>query len=84
MVLQQSGATVTVPAGMSILEALEANGFDAPNSCREGICGTCEVAVVEGIPEHRGSLLSEEERAANETLMICVGRALCPKLVLDL
>jgi ferredoxin-NADP reductase len=84
VVLQQSGATVTVPAGMSILEALEANGIDAPNSCREGICGTCEVAVVEGVPEHRDSLLSEEERAANETVMICVGRALCPKLVLDL
>ncbi|HET8599521.1 MAG TPA: PDR/VanB family oxidoreductase [Segeticoccus sp.] len=84
VVLEASGRTVTVPPGMSVLEALEANGIDHINSCREGICGTCETKVVDGIPDHRDSLLSEEERAAGDTMMICVGRALCPRLVLDL
>ena len=84
VVLSRSGSTITVPAGMSVLEALEANGIDAPNSCREGICGTCETAVIEGVPEHRDSLLSEDERAASDTMMICVGRSKCPRLVLDL
>ncbi|MFH9982507.1 PDR/VanB family oxidoreductase [Streptomyces sp. NPDC017179] len=84
VVLQRSGRSVTVPAGTTILQALEDQGIDAANSCREGICGTCETKVVEGVPDHRDSLLSEEERAANDTMMICVGRARCPRLVLDL
>jgi ferredoxin-NADP reductase len=84
VVLEQSGVTVTVPAGMSVLEALEDNGIEPLNSCREGICGTCETKVLAGVPDHRDSLLSDEERAANDTMMICVGRALCDRLVLDL
>jgi ferredoxin len=63
---------------------MEAHGLNAPNSCREGICGTCETKVLDGRPDHRDSLLSEEERAAGETMMICVGRALGERLVLDL
>ncbi|MEU3349579.1 PDR/VanB family oxidoreductase [Streptomyces sp. NPDC006700] len=84
VVLQRTGRSVTVPAGTTILQALEEQGIDAANSCREGICGTCETKVVEGVPDHRDSLLSPEERAANDTMMICVGRARCPRLVLDL
>ncbi len=84
VVLQRSGVSIRVPPGAAILDALEEQGIDAPNSCREGICGTCETAVLEGIPDHRDSLLSEAERAANETMMICVGRALTARLVLDL
>ncbi|MFE9171111.1 PDR/VanB family oxidoreductase [Streptomyces kebangsaanensis] len=84
VVLQRTGRTVTVPAGRTILDALEEQGIEAPNSCREGICGTCETKVVEGVPDHRDSLLSPEERAANDTMMICVGRARCSRLVLDL
>lgn len=84
VVLQGSGITVTVSPGTTILDALEARGIEAPNSCREGICGTCETKVLEGIPDHRDSLLSEAERADNDTMMICVGRALTSHLVLDL
>lgn len=84
VVLQGSGRRFRVQAGQSILEAMEAEGIAAPNSCREGICGTCETKVLDGIPDHRDSLLSEEERAANQTMMICVGRALSDRIVLDL
>jgi hypothetical protein len=38
----------------------------------------------EGIADHRDSLLTAEEQAANDTMMICVSRAACPLLVLDL
>lgn len=69
---------------MTVLEAVEAQGIDAPNSCREGICGTCETRVLEGVPDHRDSLLSPDERDANGTMMICVGRSLGDRLVLDL
>lgn len=84
LVLARTGRTICVRAGKSILEALEAEGIEPPNSCREGICGTCETAVLDGVPEHRDSLLSEDERAANDTMMICVGRALSEMLTLDL
>lgn len=79
-----SQLTVHVSAEQTIAEALEAAGIEVLTSCREGTCGTCETAVLEGIPDHRDSYLSAEERATNETMMICCSRALTPRLVLDL
>ncbi|GAA3368595.1 hypothetical protein GCM10020367_07600 [Streptomyces sannanensis] len=84
MVPQRAGHSITVPPGRTVLEALEDNAIEAPSSCREGTGGTCEPKVVEGIPDHCDSLLSEEERAADDTMMICVGRARCARPVLDL
>ena len=78
------GKEVEVPAGTSILEALERAGMAPLNSCREGICGTCETTVLSGKVDHRDSLLSEDERAAGDTMMICVSRCRGTRLVLDL
>ena len=84
VVCQRSGVTVTVPAGKSIIDAVEEQGVSVLSSCQEGVCGTCETRVIEGLPDHRDSLLSEDERAANEYMMICVSRAQSERLVLDL
>jgi ferredoxin len=84
LVLGRSGRALTVRAGVSVLEAVEEAGVQVLSSCREGTCGTCETDVLEGTPDHRDSLLTEDERAAGETMMICVSRCLGPKLVLDL
>lgn len=84
LVLQQSGRTVDVPGDCSLLEALLAAGVDVPNSCRDGICGSCETRVLEGTPDHRDSLLSETEQAAGRSMMVCVSRAKSDRLVLDL
>ena len=84
VVCERSGITVTVPADRSILEVVQDAGVAALSSCLEGVCGTCETAVVEGEPEHRDSLLSEDERAAGDYMMICVSRSCGPRLVLDL
>jgi ferredoxin-NADP reductase len=84
VVLARSGKTVTVGPGRSILEALEIAGVNVLSSCREGTCGTCETDVLEGEPEHRDSLLTTAERAANETMFICVSRCLGAQLTLDL
>lgn len=83
-VLQRSGYEVDVPAGCSILDAIEDSGLEADHSCREGVCGTCEAAVLSGLPDHRDSLLSDDERAENASMMICVGRALSERIVLDI
>lgn len=84
VVAQASGAEVKVPVDKSILEALEEANIAAPFSCREGICGTCEVRVLEGTPDHRDLVLSDDERKAGNCMMICVSRAKCARLVIDL
>jgi ferredoxin-NADP reductase len=84
VVLSGSGTTVRVAAGQSILTALARAGVDVPSSCEEGTCATCETGVIEGEVEHRDSVLTEEERAAGRTMMLCVSRSRSPRLVLDL
>jgi ferredoxin-NADP reductase len=84
VVLTRSGLTMTVPPGTSILQAVEEAGVSVLSSCREGTCGTCETAVLEGIPDHRDSVLTGDERDSHEFMMICVSRSRDGRLVLDL
>lgn len=79
-----TGARVTVGEGVSIIDALADAGVDVDFSCREGTCGTCETGVLGGVPEHRDSILTSDERKANDCMMICVGRCRSGPLVLDL
>lgn len=84
VVLKRSGLELTVPPGESILEVLKQAGVGPPFSCEEGTCGTCETTILEGVADHRDSLLTEAERTAGQTMMICVSRALSDRLVLDI
>uniref|UniRef100_A0A0H3X2B8 Ferredoxin n=1 Tax=Pandoraea faecigallinarum TaxID=656179 RepID=A0A0H3X2B8_9BURK len=84
VVLAKSGKTVRVNPGKTMLDALLDASVHAPYSCREGVCGTCEVAVLEGTPEHRDLVLSQEERASGRTVMICCSGCRGERLVLDL
>lgn len=79
--LAKSGATIEVPVGTTILEAMRAAGYEVPSSCETGTCGTCKVKVLSGIPDHRDLFLPPQERDSN--IMICVSRAKTPELVLD-
>lgn len=81
--LAQSDVVVHVRADQTLLEALEEAGVELPYSCSEGTCGTCETAVLSGEVDHRDSILSASERAANDTMMPCVSRSLGGRLVLD-
>lgn len=82
--LANSGRTLAVPPDRSILEVVEEAGVPVLSSCREGTCGTCETGVLDGVPDHRDSLLTEQERAVGDTMMICVSRARTARLVLEL
>lgn len=84
VVLARSGRTLHVPEGHSILQVLEQAGMSPPASCAEGVCGTCETAVLGGEPDHRDSVLTAQEPAWGETMMICVSRSRTPRLTLDL
>ncbi|MFG1858295.1 PDR/VanB family oxidoreductase [Actinomadura geliboluensis] len=82
--LRRSGRVLRVPAGTSLLDTLNEAGADIVFSCREGTCGTCETGVLDGVPDHRDSLLTDEEKAANDVMFPCVSRCLSRRLVLDL
>jgi cytochrome P450/ferredoxin-NADP reductase len=84
VVLEQSELTLTVPPDRSILSVVEEAGVGVLSSCAEGTCGTCETAVLDGEPDHRDSVLSDEERQQNDCMMICVSRSCSGRLVLDL
>ncbi|WP_367319629.1 2Fe-2S iron-sulfur cluster-binding protein [Streptomyces sp. HUAS ZL42] len=84
VVLAQSGHTLTVAPGVSVLDTVRTAGVEVLYSCAEGTCGTCETDVLEGTPDHRDSVLTPQEREAGETMMICVSRCRGKKLVLDL
>ncbi|MGW8724902.1 PDR/VanB family oxidoreductase [Streptomyces sp. NPDC055808] len=78
-VCARSGHTVSVPADESLLDALAQAGRPLPSGCREGVCGSCEVRVLDGTPEHRDDIGAPEG-----TMYACVSRALSARLVLDL
>jgi ferredoxin len=82
--LARSGASHVVPPGKTILQVLKDAGIDVTSSCEEGICGACETKVLAGTPDHRDAILTERERAANKSMMICCSGALSDRLVLDL
>jgi dimethylamine monooxygenase subunit B len=81
--LERSGITVDVRPEESLLDALEKAGLNPPCLCRGGACGECRMGVLEGTPEHHDHYLSDAEKAAGKSMMICVSRATTPELVLD-
>lgn len=82
--LARSNRTIAVEAGKTILDALLDAGIAVNYACTEGVCGTCETRVLEGMPDHRDQFLSKEEQATNKTVMICCSGAKSRTLVLDL
>jgi ferredoxin len=84
VVLARSNREFDVIPGQTILQTLLDAGIDAAHSCMEGICGACETSVLEGQPDHRDVVLTEEERQASRTMMICCSGCKGERLVLDL
>ena len=82
--LASSGKTYAVPAGRTVISVLADNGVAIETSCEEGVCGTCITRVIDGVPAHRDSYFTEDERARNDQFTPCVSRALSRCLVLDL
>jgi ferredoxin len=84
VVCETAGMVLRVPPGTSILQAVRDAGLVVTPPCVDGLCGTCETRVLDGEPDHRDALLTTEERASGDTMLICVSRARTPRLVLDL
>jgi len=82
--LARSGEEYFIPEGRKVLEVLYEAGIDVDYSCELGICGECVTRVISGTPIHHDSVLSEEEQAANEKVMICCCGCASERLVLDM
>lgn len=84
VVCARSAKVLTVEAHETLLGALLGAGVPVAHSCEQGVCGTCEVRVIEGEIDHRDAILSAAERRAGRSMMSCVSRAAGARLVLDL
>lgn len=86
VVLAQSGKTVRVEPGVSVLEAVEAAdpSISVLQSCLEGVCGSCETTVLDGVPDHRDLVLTKRQKERCDRMMLCVSRAASKRIVLDL
>jgi ferredoxin-NADP reductase len=84
VVAARSQISFEVLPGERITEKLEAHGIAVPMSCQSGVCGTCLVNVVEGMPDHRDSVQTETEKASNQRITVCCSRSKTRRLVLDL
>lgn len=82
--LRRSGRTLQVTPDTTLHKQLVASGVSIPFSCEEGICGSCETRVLEGLVDHRDSILTPAERAANTVMMVCVSGCKSARLVLDI
>lgn len=82
--LSRSRRCITVGLEHTVLDALRAAGVSVLSSCNEGVCGTCEVSVLGGVPDHRDSLLNDAERAEGDRMFVCVSRSVTDRIVLDL
>lgn len=82
--LEDSDLSLTVAAGQTLLDVVRAAGIDVPSDCEEGLCGSCEVRVLEGEVDHRDKVLSTSERAEGSRMMACCSRAVGQKLRLAL
>lgn len=82
--LARDGRTLLVPPGQTILDTLVKAGINVPSSCGQGVCGTCQVGVLEGLPDHRDDYLTKTERDSNEVMLVCCSGARSPSLTLDL
>jgi len=74
-----------VPVDKTILEVVRTAGITIDSSCEDGLCGACRVPLLNGTVEHRDNVLSDAEKKANRSIMICVSRAeKSERLVLDI
>ncbi len=82
--LQDSDIDLVVTRDRTLLDTLRDAGLEIPSNCQEGLCGTCEVPVLDGDVDHRDVVLSAAERREGDRMMSCCSRVVGDRLVLGL
>jgi vanillate O-demethylase ferredoxin subunit len=84
IVLARSGMEIDVNQGQTVLDVLKKHSINISYACGEGVCGSCEVQVLEGLPDHRDNVLSDTEKDENKSMMVCCSGSISDRLILDL
>ncbi|KAF5976552.1 cytochrome P450 monooxygenase [Fusarium coicis] len=84
VILARSNNILRVPEDKSVLEVINEVGAGVLSTCSTGVCGTCEIRVLDGLVDHRDVVLTHAEKAEGKSMMPCVSRCLGKKLTLDL
>ncbi|GAA5014731.1 iron-sulfur cluster-binding domain-containing protein [Kitasatospora paranensis] len=79
----RTGITFEAAQHQPLLDALNRNGVAVPSSCRQGICGTCEIEVRTGQIDHRDEVLTDQEKAESSYMLPCVSKSIGARLVLN-
>lgn len=82
--LARSGRRLSVSEGQSLLDTLLDAGLDVPFSCTQGICGSCRITVLDGLPDHHDECLSDDERQSTQCVIACCSGSRSAVLTLDL
>ena len=80
------GVEITVPAGRSMLEAMEGAGLDLMYDCRRGECGLCAMPVLSvegGRIDHNDVFFSDAEKGESRHICPCVSRLDGGRIVVD-
>jgi vanillate O-demethylase ferredoxin subunit len=79
------GKKVTVRANQTMLDALAQAGIDVMSDCKLGECGLCLVDVLSfsGVVDHRDMFFSDEQKATNKKMCVCVSRIASGDVVID-
>ncbi len=76
--IDRHGLDITVPATITLLDALNAAGIDTIADCKRGECGLCvmDVLAIDGKIDHRDVFLSPHEKQQCNRICPCVSRAI--------
>lgn len=80
--IKRTGEVLDVPADKTIVDVLRDAGHYVDTSCEDGFCGTCLTPYSGGEPEHRDTVLDDDDR--KRYVLICCARAKASPLILDL
>jgi ferredoxin len=81
--LASTGRKVNVAADVSIAVALTKAGVPIDTSCGKGVCGTCEIRIIDGKPIHLDSVMPDADKDKLGVMYPCVSRAEGAEITLD-
>lgn len=71
VVLDGRSSTVTIPAGVPVLDGAQRVRPDLPFACKGGVCGTCRARVVSGAVTMRRNFALEPAEVADGYVLTC-------------
>lgn len=81
--LASTGRTVRVAKDETVLEALTNAGVAVDSSCGRGVCGSCELRIIDGVPAHLDSVMPDQDKDEMHVFYPCVSRSVTDEITVD-